>query len=448
MALLATILLAFIKALTVAKRFLTAFFVLFIFKPIRFLLRLFFYKVVVRIYSFYRRIMKKLGWKGLNENIFSFVFHQKLVHVLVAAVTMLLIVVNITPNTRAGGLTDRAHKTILAELVKTELGGFDEDEQLIIETFDREAMISSVQQTYLDNLDSFRPQPRVSYTEEFEDEEIATIQNGASMVKPDLAQTKKTKRARTEPIAYTVQPGDSPSTIADEHEVSVSTILWENNLSAYSIIRPGDKLSILPSSGINHKVKAGDTISSLAKKYKIEEDTILTQNKLALGDTLKIGEKVFMPGGSKVSYPARTTQSYTGFSAIKDIVKGPDAKPAAGNKMNWPTEGSRITQYYSWRHHGLDIANKWGTPIYAADAGTVEYVGWGKGYGNQVVIDHGGGKKTRYAHLSKYYIARGDKVSKGQTVAGMGSTGWSTGSHLHFEVVINGRKYNPLNYIR
>jgi len=94
------------------------------------------------------------------------------------------------------------------------------------------------------------------------------------------------------------------------------------------------------------------------------------------------------------------------------------------------------------------VANKVGTPLFAADSGVVEYAGWGRGYGNQIVIDHGGGKKTRYAHCSKFYVTKGEKVAKGETVAAMGSTGWSTGSHIHFEMIINGRKYNPLNYIR
>ena len=116
--------------------------------------------------------------------------------------------------------------------------------------------------------------------------------------------------------------------------------------------------------------------------------------------------------------------------------------------MNWPTVGHRITQYYSWRHRAVDIANKTGTSIYAADAGTINVVGWGKGYGNQIVINHGGGKKTRYAHLSKFYVKRGQKVGKGETIAAMGSTGWSTGPHVHFEVIINGKKYNPLNYTK
>ena len=362
---------------------------------------------------------------------------------------ILLLIINLTPGTKAGGFTERAHKTILAELIKVELGGFEEDEQFIIETFDKEAVISTVQQSYLDNLSSFRSQPKASLRVVDEEEgEMPTIQGGTSIIKPDLAATKKTKRARTETIVYAVKGGDSVSTIAEEFEVGVSTILWENNLSAYSIIRPGDELAILPVSGLNHKIKAGDTISSLAKKYKIEEERILEQNKLVAGSALKIGDKILIPGGRKETAPRYSTKSYTGFSAIKDIVSAPNAKPVAGNKMNWPTSASRITQYYSWRHHAVDIADKTGTPIYAADAGTVESTGWGRGYGNQIVIDHGGGKKTRYAHLSKFYVKSGDKVSKGQTIAAMGNTGWSTGPHLHFEVIINGRKYNPLNYIR
>ncbi|MCK5211231.1 M23 family metallopeptidase [Candidatus Parcubacteria bacterium] len=426
-----------------------AFFVWLVFKPSRAILRLFFYKVVVRFYSFYRKILKRLGWKGLEQNAISFLFSQKLVHVLVIIVTILLIIVNVTPKTRAGGLTDRAHQTILADLIRSEFSEFEEDEQFIIESFDKEAVISSVQQTYLDNLDSFRPQARVSMGSEIEEEiDVATIQEGSSIVKPELAATKKTKRARTEIVEYVVLPGDTISTIAQAFEVSVRTILWENNKSSYSIIRPGDKLKILPMSGVSHTIKKGDSLNTIAKKYDVEEEKVMEANKLAKGGTLKIGQILMVPGGSKTSQPSYTTKTYTGFSAIKDIVKAPNAQAAAGNKMNWPTAATRITQYYSWRHHAVDIAAKTGTAIYASDAGIVEMVGWGSGYGNQIVINHGGNKKTRYAHLSKFYVSKGDSVSKGQTIAAMGSTGWSTGPHLHFEVIINGRKYNPLNYIR
>ncbi|MCK4539828.1 M23 family metallopeptidase [Candidatus Parcubacteria bacterium] len=377
-------------------------------------------------------------------------FNQRLVHVLVVVITFLLLFINLSTRTEAGGLTDLAHKTILASLINPEFSVNNiADEQLIVETFDREAIISPTQQSYLDNLGSFKAQQRVvmeNHTEE-EDEFLQIIKNGASIVRPEIAETKITKRDREKIITHKVQPGDSVSTIAQNYGISVSTILWENNLSAYSIIRPGDNLDILPMSGITYKIKSGDSISKVARQYNIEGEKIASVNKLE-NNSLKIGQKLIIPGAKKAIYSSYKPTTYTGFEAIKNIVKAPSAKPVVGNKMNWPTIGKRITQYYSWRHHGLDIANRTGTPLYAADAGTVEVAGWGTGYGNQIVINHGGGKKTRYAHCSKFYVKKGNTVTKGQTIAAMGSTGWSTGSHIHFEIIINGAKKNPLNYIR
>ena len=454
MSLSATVLLIIIKGLEILKRLLAAFFIYAVYKPLGIIFRIVFYKVIVRAYSLYLMFIKKLGWSPqLGKDFFLFLFQQKFVHVLVVIITIILFFVNITAKTKAGGLTDRAHRTILSNLVKSELfGEFEEDGQLIVESFDKEAALSNIQQTYLDNLDSVRAQPRAIINDSEEDtvgeEAMMTIQGGASMVKPDIAATTIAKRPRKEIITYIVKPGDSPSTIAAEYEISVNTILWANDLSAYSIIRPGDELEILPMSGITHKVAKGETIGSIAKKYSIKEEKIYEANKLDQAGTLSAGIKLIIPGGKEKTYTAYTTARYTGISAIRDIVKAPNAKPAVGNKMNWPTVGARITQYYSWRHHAVDIANKIGTPIYAADAGTIEVAGWGTGYGNQIVIDHGGGKKTRYAHLSKFHVEKGQKVSKGETIGEMGSTGWSTGPHLHFEVIINGRKYNPLNYIK
>jgi len=389
----------------------------------------------------------------MGNNFLGFLFGQKLVHILVVMITCLLLVVNLVPDTRAGGLTEIAHKTILAGLIKSEFGSFEEDEQLIVETFSKENVISSIEQSYLDNLSAFRPQLKADLSAEEliiaeENDSYSIIQDGASIVKPNIASTKKVKRERTETLVYEIEPGDSVSTIAENFEISVATILWENDLSVYSIIKPGQELRILPTSGLNHTVKKSENLSSIAKKYKVEEDKISEYNKLANSTVLQIGQKIFIPGGKKVSLPAYKPKTYTGIGAIKSIVSSPSAKPVQGNKMNWPAATTRITQYYSWRHHGLDLAAKIGTAIYAADAGTVEVLGWGTGYGNQIVINHGGGKKTRYAHLSKFFVKKGEKVSKGQTIAAMGSTGWSTGPHLHFEVIINSKKYNPLNYIR
>lgn len=445
----AIILIFLIKAVLILKE-LIVFLATMIYKPLRSFFKLLFYKLIIRTYGFYLAFSKRMGWQNPINGFVAFVFSQKLVHVFVFITVLSLIFVNLSSKTRAYDLSVGAQDTILADLIKSDFSVTEEDEQLIVETFDREADISAVQQSYLDNLSAFRPQPRVTVNAESEESEetLTTTQDGASIVKPEIASTRITKRLREGNVNYTVRTGDTISTIAEEFEIGVSTILWENGLNAYSIIRPGDSLVILPSSGLTHKVASGDTIGKIAVKYKIEEESLRAANKLAADAKLAIGEKLFVPGGKKTTYVQSTPKTYTGFSAIKDLVKAPSAAPVAGNKMNWPTEGHRITQYYSWNHYAVDIGNKTGTPLYAADSGVIEVVGWGTGYGNQVLIDHDGGKKTRYAHLSKFYVKKGDKVTKGQTIGEMGSTGWSTGPHLHFEVIINGKKQNPLNYIK
>ena len=117
--------------------------------------------------------------------------------------------------------------------------------------------------------------------------------------------------------------------------------------------------------------------------------------------------------------------------------------------MLWPMISRRVTQYFKWRHAGLDVGDKMGNPIYAAENGVVEYSGWERGgWGNTVMVNHGNGTKTRYSHASKLLVVAGENVKKGQVIALIGSTGRSTGPHLHFGVYVNGRALNPLQYLR
>lgn len=448
-----SILIILLNLLFFLKKLVTTFFVLIIYRPGRVVLRFVFYKVVVKIYALIFSLMKKIGWSRLDENLFAYIINQKLVHIIVIIVSSTLIFINLTAKTKADEVINNNSKVILSDLIESEFSDSteaNEGEELIVETFDQEDIITPIQQKYLDELYFIKADPRPTSDGIASEEEktMPTIQDGTALVKPDIATTKITKRPREKIIAYEVKPGDTISTIAEEFEITVSTILWENNLSVYSIIRPGDKLSILPTSGVTHSVAKGENIGSISKKYSISEGEILDANKLADASMIGVGQKLIIPGGTKISYPVYKPKTYSGIEAIKELVKKPDATPAKGNKMNWPTVGYRITQYFSWRHYAIDIANKVGTPIYASDAGVIESIGWGKGYGNQIVIDHGGGKKTRYAHLSKFYVSKGERVTKGESIGAMGSTGWSTGPHLHFEVIINGKKYNPLNYIK
>ncbi|MDO9399279.1 MAG: M23 family metallopeptidase [bacterium] len=416
-------------------------------------LRFIFYKIIVKIYKFYLQLIKKLGWKTKNNRASSILINQKIIHFIIIFLTILFVSLNLTGRTQAIYSEELIGNTFLSEIVSSE---FDNNDQLIEEKVDDTKQITLEQQTYLENLSAFKSQPmaKMISTNELEaiveKENLIQNQDGDSIIRPDLVTTKRVKQQREEIIYYIVEPSDTISTIAANFGISVNTILWENNLSAYSLIRPGDKLTILPMSGITYKVKSGDTIINIAKTYGVEISTIIEANKLAINNQLKIGQQLIIIGGKKNNYIRQQSVVYNGLSIIKNLLKPKATSPLRGNKMNWPTVGHHISQYYSWRHTGLDIANKVGTPIYAADAGVVIIAqgGYNGGYGNTIVIDHGGGKKTRYGHLSKLYIKKGQSVDKGEAIGAMGSTGRSTGPHLHFEIIINGIRTNSLNYIK
>lgn len=280
----------------------------------------------------------------------------------------------------------------------------------------------------------------------------AVTQGGAALVKPNITETKIAKRPREKIIAYTVKDGDTLSMIAEQFGVSTTTILWENDLSENSTIKPGDTLNILPTTGLTHTVKSGDALSKIATRYNVEVDKIIEFNKLADAGDIQEDQLLVIPGGTMpiaiAKKPTTYTRSNVSIAPIKNLVAPPSSPNIPSGKMVWPTNGHRITQYYSWRHKGLDIDGDYSSPLYAAEAGTVVKAGWGTGYGNVIYINHGNGVQTRYAHMSKFFVSNGQRVSKGQTLGMMGSTGWSTGTHIHFEVRINGVPMNPLSYIR
>jgi LysM repeat protein len=257
------------------------------------------------------------------------------------------------------------------------------------------------------------------------------------------------KRLRREVITYVVERGDNVGQIALKFDLEPETVMWANGSLAQNpdLLRPGQELIILPIDGVYHTVIKGDTLSSIATKYKGEVQSIIdcSYNGLDPEDpTIAPGDKLIVPGGVK-PYIARQVTAYSG-----PIPK--DAKKGTGIFV-WPTSG-RVTDRFGFRtfsgrwHNGVDIARAQGTPIYAADSGFVTFAGWhNSGYGNVVVIDHQNGYRTYYAHLSTYYVSAGQSVAKGSLIAAMGSTGNSTGAHLHFEIRHKGVRKNPEMYL-
>ena len=252
------------------------------------------------------------------------------------------------------------------------------------------------------------------------------------------------QKPRAETIEYEVKPGDTVSTIAEKFGVSVDTIIWENDLKSIKEIKPGQKLKILPVTGVLYKIKPGETIYSIAKKLQVDAQVIVDwpYNSFANDETfaLAVGQTLMVPDGIEP----------------KEVPVAPKrvfaTVPGAGlgtGQFLWPTAG-RITQSYSWYHKALDIANSGLPDVLAADGGTVILAGWPTpgGYGNHIIINHGNGFQTLYGHLSQVYVSVGQKVARGQVIGKMGSTGRSTGPHLHLEIRQNGVAQNPLSFLK
>lgn len=225
---------------------------------------------------------------------------------------------------------------------------------------------------------------------------------------------------------YTVREGDSLSMIAEMFNVTSNTIMWANDLSKATAIKPGDTLVILPIAGVRHVVKSGDTIASISKKYDGDVDEILSFNQLASASEISVGDTLIIPGGAMQAAPVRTS------SARPTSVSG----SVSGGGFTHPAPGSVKTQGIHG-YNGVDLGGAPGSAIRAAADGEVivaKASGWNGGYGNYIVVKHSNGTQTLYAHLSSLNVGVGSYVSQGQVIGGMGNTGRSTGTHLHFEV--------------
>ena len=265
-------------------------------------------------------------------------------------------------------------------------------------------------------------------------------------------------------VTYTVQAGDTFYDIAMEHDMGVNTLLNLNPGYQADMIHVGDTLTI--SNAVPYltvvDVERQSYLQDVAYSVEYQDDSSIYEGDYRV---LKAGTYGKEDVTANVTYINGTEVSRDVVAAVtlsqpiaELQARGTKERPswAATGSLRWPCSGI-ITSYFGYRdigvsgassnHGALDIAAGWGTPIYAADGGTVISSGWDGGYGYRIRIDHGNGMVTLYAHCSSLLVGSGEHVYKGQLIAYMGSTGISTGSHCHFAVYINGTAVDPLNYL-
>ncbi len=274
------------------------------------------------------------------------------------------------------------------------------------------------------------------------------------------AETLISEKPRDQILEYTVVPGETLSQIAEKFGIDTNTIKWANDLEDKDTIKPGQKLKILPVSGVAHQVVRGNTVYSIAKKYDTNPQAIVDFPFNDIGENLglRIGQIIIVPDGTPEEKPRPSKAPVKVVEGPIDTPKSGDSKPTPkGNGIGtgsfmWPVRGL-VTQGFKSYHPGIDIAGSAGDPVVAADGGEVIVSGWvdNTGYGNRVMIKHPNGYVTLYGHLlaDSHKVKTGDKVSKGQVIGLRGSTGRSTGPHVHFEVRRPGASnQNPMNFLK
>lgn len=291
---------------------------------------------------------------------------------------------------------------------------------------------------------------------------VADLQTRDSFIRPAVIATTQSPllaQPRAEVSTYVLQSGDTIWDVGARFNVGMYSILWSNGLDEDAIVKPGQELRIPPVPGVLHTVAAGDSLDSIAKKFSVDPAVVVDYNGLRPGEPLAVDKVLIIPGGelpitrrpaSPLALPNLPTLRAPAAPAIRPLtpllpaIRPAPAPAAPTGRLSWPARGL-ITTYFSGYHPGIDIAAALGTPIGAADGGTVMSTGWDStGYGYRVVVSHGNGFTTTYNHLSVILVRPGEVVGKGQTIARMGSTGRSSGSHLHFEILRNGSFVNPL----
>lgn len=249
---------------------------------------------------------------------------------------------------------------------------------------------------------------------------------------------------------YRVERGDTPNGIADKFGIQATTLLGGNPLLSEesNLLQTGVDLVILPIDGVLHDVQPGDTLESISEKYGIPVETIVgyAPNNLEFPYRLYPETQILVPGAVRDVF----VWTPPSLESVRGRSTGSGVTPliVGTGTFIYPVNSRNFTQYFWYGHPGIDIALGEGTSVVASDTGTVTFAGWNiYGYGNLIVINHGNGYETFYAHLSGISVVPGQIVYQGNVIGATGNTGNSSGPHIHFEVRINGAQDNPCWYV-
>lgn len=271
---------------------------------------------------------------------------------------------------------------------------------------------------------------------------VESSETDGAVVSAELsAASSSGEAAEPEPLSlvvtHTVSTGETLWDIARKYNVTMDTIIVANQLTNIHRLRVGQVLQVPTRDGVLYTVRSGDSLWTISRRFKVNADAIAQENNLSDPSRLRLGQELFIPGMAAVE-------------ASRYQLVGPDGqlraaflRPVSGGWIS-----SRFGQRWGRLHAGVDIAVPTGTPVRAAADGVVKFAGNNGGYGLLVTIDHGENVETRYAHNSRIVVKKGQRVKAGQVIAYSGNTGNSTGPHLHFEIRLNGKPYDPLKYIR
>lgn len=408
--------------------------------------------VVIWLYSQYLKVMARLKRSAFMQNKVLFIFGNKyFIHVLITLLAFFVASTNILQAKELSRDEVFAEDSALYEIVNPE-GSIGEEIVQIGLIPDKSTTASYVDTAgsmiaTIPNLDPAAERPRTI------GDQLALLDTGSALLGGAVVETNIGVRAGT--TEYTVKDGDTIGEISERFGLTVSTLLWSNSLSSSSYIKPGQTLKIPAASGYLYTVKDGDTLDKIVSTYNGNLDETKRVNDIGSNNLVPVDAEILIVNGTPPLPPPPVQRYYDSYGSnysTADLYRNDNYNPVVtGQKLNWPVGCySSPTTYWG---HGLarDISCPMGTPIYAAEAGTV-YIrnagGWGGGYGNYLDIVHANGMMTRYAHMSAFNVSNGQFVSRGQVVGFVGSTGRSSGPHLHFEVYVGGVRQEPLYYIQ